>query len=124
MNHCLIVSGRIHCLFLNISAQKQTPAGHSGEEFLYEEMNAFKQRPEPSSVSVQDSRRRQETVDTQDKVLEPENHSPQTDGNSEFNLYVEMKKISSSFTTTTTLCPGYEDDSCCSSGSENLSDSY
>ncbi|XP_072234392.1 sialic acid-binding Ig-like lectin 14 [Leuresthes tenuis] len=68
----------------------QTPATKPEEELHYEEMN-FRKRPEPSSVSVQDSRQQQETVYAQVKVSEPENSSTQTADSPE-DLYAQVKK--------------------------------
>ncbi|KAM9713054.1 uncharacterized protein ACNS7B_023375 [Menidia menidia] len=48
------------------------------EDLQYEEMSFFKRRPEPSDVSVQDSRQQQETVDTQVKGSEAEYSSEHT----------------------------------------------
>jgi len=51
----------------------------------------FRKRPEPSSVSVQDSRQQQETMYAQVKVSEPENSSTQTADSPE-DLYAQVKK--------------------------------
>ncbi|KAM9712706.1 sialoadhesin-like [Menidia menidia] len=48
------------------------------EDLQYEEMSFFKRRPEPSDVSVQDSKQQQETVDTQVKGSEAEYSSEHT----------------------------------------------
>ncbi|XP_075309201.1 sialic acid-binding Ig-like lectin 13 [Odontesthes bonariensis] len=69
----------------------QTPATKTEEELHYEEMNFFNKRPEPSSVSVQDGRREQETVYAQVKVSEPQNSSTQTADSPE-DLYAQVKK--------------------------------
>ncbi|XP_072234386.1 sialic acid-binding Ig-like lectin 13 [Leuresthes tenuis] len=69
----------------------QIPANQTEEELEYEDMTLFKRRPEPSSVSVQDSRQQQETVNTQVKVSEPENSSTQTADSPE-DLYAQVKK--------------------------------
>ncbi|XP_041823654.1 uncharacterized protein LOC121628601 isoform X2 [Melanotaenia boesemani] len=54
------------------------PANKTNEECLYEVMNVFERRPEPSSVSVQDSSQQQEILCLQVNMSEPENSSTLT----------------------------------------------
>jgi len=94
---CVEGSSSLHFLFNTFPQSQtgedlapQTPATKPEEEVHYEEMN-FRKRPEPSSVSVQDSRQQQETVYAQVKVSEPENSSTQTADSPE-DLYAQVKK--------------------------------
>ena len=72
----------------------QIPANQTEEELHYEDMTLFKRRPEPSSISVQDSRQQQETVNTQVKESEPENSSTQADTLEDLYAQVTRKTTS------------------------------
>jgi len=68
----------------------QIPTNQTEEELQYEDMNFFKKRPEPSSVSVQNGRQQQETVNAQLKESEPKNSSTETADSPE-DLYIQVK---------------------------------